>query len=184
MKARRGPAAHGAAKTPLQEPAEPAVQEPGGRWQVGPEQRASPFSLLDVNVLVALCDGRHEHHLVAAQWFVDHAAEGWATCPLTQNGAIRLMSTPAYPGARPMVQVLAQVRALCSGAHHRFWPDAVSLVQEGALNPAHLLSHRQLTDTYLLALAVHHQGRFVTLDGGVPLQAVQGARAEHLLRLL
>jgi toxin-antitoxin system PIN domain toxin len=142
------------------------------------------ISLLDVNVLIALCDGRHEHHTTAAQWFVAHAAQGWASCPLTQNGAIRIMSAPAYPGARPVSQVLAQVQAMCASAHHRFWPDKVSLVQPGTLNPAHLLGHRQLTDAYLLALAVQNQGRFVTLDGAVPVKAVAGARADDVVRLV
>lgn len=150
-------------------------------------QGANPaprISLLDVNVLIALCDGRHEHHLSAAQWFVQHAAAGWASCPLTQNGAIRIMSTPAYPGARPVSQVLQQVHTLCASAHHRFWPDAVSLVQDGTLNPAHLLGHRQLTDAYLLALAVHFKGQLVTLDGAIPIKAVHGARAIDLVRLI
>jgi hypothetical protein len=79
------------------------------------------------------------------------------------------MSAPAYPGARPVSQVMAQVQAMCASAHHRFWPDAVGLVQPGTLNPAHLLGHRQLTDAYLLALSVQNQGRFVTLDGAVPV---------------
>lgn len=162
----------------------PAAQDTPGRWQVAGATPPARISLLDVNVLIALCDGRHEHHGVAAQWFVEHAATGWASCPLTQNGAIRILSTPAYPGARPVSQVLAQVAALCSQAHHRFWPDAVSLVQPGILNPQHVLGPRQLTDAYLLALALHHHGRFVTLDGGIPLQAVQGTTAEHLLRLV
>lgn len=142
------------------------------------------ISLLDVNVLIALCDGCHEHHLLAAQWFVVNAALGWASCPLTQNGAIRIMSAPAYPGARPVTQVLTQVQALCASAHHRFWPDAVSLVHPGTLNPTHLLGHRQLTDAYLLALAVHHRGRFITLDGAVPVKAVSGARAGNVVRLV
>jgi toxin-antitoxin system PIN domain toxin len=142
------------------------------------------IGLLDVNVLIALCDGRHEHHEHVARWFVAHAAAGWASCPLTQNGAIRIMSTPAYPGARPVTQVLAQIQQLCASAHHHFWPDAVNLVQPGTLNPAHLLGHRQLTDAYLLALAVHHQGRFVTLDGAIPWKAVQGAQPADVLRLL
>ena len=149
-------------------------------------KQASParISLLDVNVLIALCDGRHEHHLIAAQWFVANAAVGWASCPLTQNGAIRIMSAPAYPGARPVSQVLAQVQTVCASTHHRFWPDSVSLVQADTLNPAHLLGHRQLTDAYLLALAVHHKGQLVTLDGAVPVKAVRGARAGDVVRLI
>lgn len=157
------------------------AQEVSPRYDSG--SASTRVSLLDVNVLIALCDGRHEHHDLTARWFVAHAAAGWASCPLTQNGAIRIMSAPAFPGARPVAQVLAQVQALCASPHHHFWPDAVSLVQAGTLNPAHLLGHRQLTDAYLLALAVHHQGQFVTLDGAIPYKAVQGADAGHVLRL-
>jgi toxin-antitoxin system PIN domain toxin len=160
------------------------AREASPAYRVVAAPDAAPVHLLDVNVLIALCDARHEHHELAARWFVAHAAQGWASCPLTQNGAIRIMSAPTYPGARPVVQVLAQLQAMCAHAHHRFWPDAVSLVQTGTLNPAHLLGHRQLTDAYLLALAVHHRGCLVTLDGGVAIQMVQGATPAHLLRLL
>lgn len=160
------------------------VREASPAYRVAVASNAEPVHLLDVNVLIALCDARHEHHALAAHWFVAHAAQGWASCPLTQNGAIRIMSAPAYPGARPVAQVLAQLQAMCAHAHHRFWPDTVSLVQAGTLNPVHLLGHRQLTDAYLLALAVHHRGCLVTLDGGVAIQMVQGATSGHLLRLL
>ena len=164
-------------------PVAPAANEVSGRYLTSPSA-AKRISLLDVNVLIALCDGRHEHHLSAAQWFVDHATQGWASCPLTQNGAIRIMSMPAYPGGRPVSQVLAQVKSLCTSVHHHFWPDAVSLMDEGLLNPAHLLGHRQLTDAYLLALAVHNKGQLVTLDGAIPRQAVRGAKAGDMVRLV
>jgi len=159
-----------------------ALREASDRYVVG--KPTARISLLDVNVLIALCDGRHEHHLVTAQWFVDNAAAGWASCPLTQNGAIRIMSTPAYPGARPVSQVLAQVKVLCASTHHHFWPDAVSLTDERILNPLHLLGHRQLTDAYLLALAIHNGAQFVTLDGTIALQAVRGAKAGDVVRLV
>lgn len=107
-----------------------------------------------------------------------------SSCPITQNGALRIMSAPAYPGARPVVQVMAQLQALCANAHHQFWPDALSLLHQGTLDRAHLLGHRQLTNAYLPALAVHHQGRLVTLDGGVTVQMVPGAAPGHLVRLL
>jgi len=162
----------------------PKVRDASGIYLVNKDATAPRISLLDVNVLIALCDGRHQHHLVAAQWFVANAAVGWASCPLTQNGAIRIMSAPAYPGARPVSQVLAQMQMLCASAHHHFWPDAVSLVKQGTLNPAHLLGHRQLTDAYLLALAVHHKGQFATLDGAMPTRAVQGAKADDVVRLI
>lgn len=162
----------------------PTARDISGSYLARQEAAAQRVSLLDVNVLIALCDGRHEHHLAAAQWFVENATHGWASCPLTQNGAIRIMSTPAYPGARPVSQVLAQVHALCASPYHRFWPDSVSLVDPGILNPTHLLGHRQLTDAYLLALAVQNQGQFVTLDTAVPMRAVAGAQARDLIRLV
>lgn len=159
------------------------VREASPAYRVAAVSSSAPVHLLDVNVLIALCDARHEHHELAARWFVAHAAQGWASCPITQNGAIRIMSAPAYPGARPVAQVLAQLQTMCAHAHHRFWPDGVSLVQADTLNPVHLLGHRQLTDAYLLALAVHHRGCLVTLDGGVAIQMVRGATPAHWLRL-
>lgn len=164
--------------------AAPQVREASPAYQLAAAQSGPRIALLDVNVLIALCDGRHEHHEMAAHWFLAHAAEGWASCPLTQNGALRIMSAPAYPGARPVVQVLAQLQTLCASAHHHFWPDALSLLQAGILNARHVLGHRQLTDAYLLALAVHQQGRLVTLDGAVALPSVHGAQPRHLVRLL
>jgi hypothetical protein len=71
------------------------VREVSPAYRVDAELAAAPVQLLDVNVLIALCDARHEHHELAARWFVAHAARGWASCPLTQNGAIRIMSAPA-----------------------------------------------------------------------------------------
>ena len=161
------------------------AQEASAAYRLAAKTQAIPrIHLLDVNVLIALCDGRHEHHDLAAHWFLNHAAQGWASCPLTQNGALRIMSAPAYPGARPVGQVLTQLQTLCASVHHHFWPDALSLVQSDILNPRHVLGHRQLTDAYLLALAVHQQGRLLTLDGAVALNAVRGALPEHLQRLL
>ncbi|MBM3363496.1 MAG: VapC toxin family PIN domain ribonuclease [Betaproteobacteria bacterium] len=162
----------------------PVARETSAAYRRALAQAERRIGLLDKNVLIALCDGRHEHHDLAAHWFLEHAAQGWASCPLTQNGALRIMSAPAYPGARPVAQVLAQLQTLCASPHHHFWPDALSLVQADILNPRYVLSHRQLTDAYLLALAVHQQGCLVTLDGAVALQSVRGAEPGHLLRLL
>lgn len=164
--------------------AAPKARETSPAYRLAQPSARTRISLLDVNVLIALCDGRHQHHEIAARWFVDEAAQGWSSCPLTQNGVLRILSAPAYPGARPVVQVRAQVQTLCASAHHHFWPDSLSLLQPGTLNTSHVLGHRQITDAYLLALAVHHRGRLVTLDGGLTVKAVQGAGPGHLLRLL
>ena len=96
------------------------------------------------------------------------------------------MSAPGYPAARPVVQMLAQLQAMCAHAYHRFWSDAVSLVQAGMLNPTHLLGDRQLTDAYLLALAVHHRGCLVTLEGECKLlprdrRALGGEASKRLI---
>lgn len=162
----------------------PALRETSPAYRLALAQAGQRIGLLDVNVLIALCDGRHQHHALAAHWFLAHAARGWASCPMMQNGALRFMSAPAYPGARPVGQVLAQLQTLCASAHHGFWTDALSLLQPDILNLKHVLGHRQLTDSYLLALAVHQQGCWVTLDGSVALRSVHGAEPEHLLRLL
>lgn len=142
---------------------------------------AAPRALLDVNVLLALHDAQHVHHRAAADWLATHARAGWATCPLTQNGCIRILSQPNYPNPVPLADALAVLRRSCSLPSHRFWTDDISLLDEARLNHARMHGHRQITDLYLLALAVAHKGRFVTFDAQVPLSAVRGARPEHLV---
>jgi len=142
------------------------------------------ITLLDVNILIALCDGHHEHHAEASAWFVAHQAQGWASCPLTQNGAVRIMSLPSYPGRRPIAQVVAQVGAMCASKHHRFWPDDLSITDSGPFLHRHLLGPNQITDVYLLALAVRHQARLLTIDSAIPVQVVNGANKTSLLHLL
>lgn len=161
----------------------PEVREASPAYLVTQTLVLSRISLLDVNVLIALCDGRHQHHELAARWFVAHAAEGWASCPLTQNGLCASWAPRPTRARDPWCRCWRRCRP-CVPGHHHFWPDALSLLQPGTLNTTHLLGHRQLSDAYLLALAVHHQGRLVTLEGGLTVRAVQGAAASHLVRLL
>jgi len=142
---------------------------------------AAPRALLDVNVLLALHDAQHVHHRAAADWLSVHARAGWATCPLTQNGCIRILSQPNYPNPVPLADALAVLGRSCSQPSHAFWADDISLLDETRLNHARMHGHRQITDLYLLALAVARKGRFVTFDAQVPLSAVRGARAGHLV---
>jgi len=137
-------------------------------------------ALLDVNVLIALLDGAHVRHADAAAWLASQARHGWASCPLTQNGCIRIMSQPAYPGPIACGQVAARLAEATRHPSHAFWPDDISLVEDGRLDWSQVLGHRQVTDVYLLALAVRHGGRFVTFDGRVSLAAVPGAGRRHL----
>jgi toxin-antitoxin system PIN domain toxin len=144
-------------------------------------------SLLDVNVLIALHDQDHVHHALVADWFEREVAPdsaGWASCPLTQNGCLRIMCQPAYPNAVPYAQLLALLHGSWASPLHAFWADDVSLADEARFDAQRIHGHRQLTDVYLLGLAVKHKGRFVTLDAAVALAAVRGAQPRHLLRLL
>lgn len=140
-------------------------------------------ALLDVNVLIALHDRDHVHHARAAEWFGAHIQHGWASCPLTQNGCLRIMSLPGYSQPQPLPALLAMLAHSTATAHHEFWADDISVLNTQRFAHAHMLSPRQLTDLYLLALAVHHQGRLVSFDLRIPLSAVRGARAEHLVLL-
>jgi toxin-antitoxin system PIN domain toxin len=140
-------------------------------------------ALLDVNVLIALLDAGHLHHRPSREWLSRHLDAGWASCPLTQNGCIRVLSQPAYPNAMPVAQVAARLAEAAQHPAHAFWPDSISLLQPDSLAWDRLLSSRQVTHAYLLALAVERGGRLVTLDRGVPLAAVRGARSQHLVVL-
>ena len=137
-------------------------------------------SLLDVNVLIALLDAAHVHHARTTQWLGENIRHGWASCPLTQNGCIRILAQPNDPNSVPAVQAAARLREAVRTVHHQFWADDQSLLDDDLFNWTHMLGPRQLTDAYLLALAVRNKGRFVTLDRRVPLAAVPGATAKHL----
>lgn len=140
-------------------------------------------SLLDVNVLIALLDADHTLHEAAMSWFGRHGRGGWASCPLTQNGCVRIMSNPAYPNALPVEAVIRRLGDACKSSVHQFWPDDVSLLDPRTADASRILTCRQLTDLYLLALAVAHGGRFVSFDKSITLAAVCGARPQHLLTL-
>jgi uncharacterized protein len=141
-------------------------------------------ALLDVNVLVALFDREHVLHPAAHEWFAKHRDRGWATCPLTENGLVRILTNPLYSGRRTTVpDAVARLSAFRASGDHEFWPDTVTLCAEGAFAFAHVRGHRQLTDVYLLALAVERAGRLATFDRRIEPAAVAGATAETLLRI-
>jgi uncharacterized protein len=140
-------------------------------------------ALLDVNVLIALHDRDHVHHERASEWFAAHAKMGWASCPLTQNGCLRIMSQPAYPSAQPLTALLSMLRQSTSAPFHEFWSDDASILDANRFHDAHMHSHRQITDLYLLGLAVKNRGRLVSFDIRIPLTAVLGATPAHLVAL-
>lgn len=137
-------------------------------------------ALLDVNVLIALLDEGHVHHGLATSWLEREIRYGWASCPLTQNGCIRIMSQPKYPGSVVAAQVADRLAEAARSPDHEFWPADVNMLSGDVFDWSRVLGHRQVTDVYLLALAVHHGGRFVTFDRRIAIDAVQGACAENL----
>lgn len=141
-------------------------------------------ALLDVNVWIALLDDAHVFSERANAWLDDEVA-AIATCPIVENGVIRIMSSPAYSREIRLSpsDVAAQLRKACAQMDHRFWPADLSLRDEARFDFSRLHGHRQITDAYLLGLAVANDGRLVTLDSAVSVAAVQGATAEHLLKL-
>lgn len=140
-------------------------------------------ALLDVNVLVALLDAGHLHHAAATRWLAAHTKSGWASCPLTQNGCLRILSLASYPNAQPTAVVADRLARAIAGPGHAFWPDSISLLAPGVLLWERVLTSRQVTDTYLLALAAAHGGRLVTFDRGISIQAVPSASKKHLVTL-
>ncbi|MYF89438.1 MAG: PIN domain-containing protein [Boseongicola sp. SB0676_bin_33] len=133
-------------------------------------------SLLDVNVLIALLDAEHVHHDAAREWMRENIRHGWATCPITQNGCLRVMAQPGYPHRIPPSLVAERLREATSTSHHRFWPDSVSLLDANTVDWSRIIGPRQITDIYLLALAVAHGGRFVTFDARIAPEMVPGGK--------
>ena len=143
-----------------------------------------PRFLLDVNMWVALFDGAH----IAAKRanaFIALPSIQIATCPIIENGVIRVLNLPNYGrrGALGLQLVRNQMILACSTLDHEFWPDDISLRDNSAVDFSQVHGHNQVTDLYLLSLAVKHQGVFVTFDQNIPIRAVHGAQAENLLIL-
>lgn len=140
-------------------------------------------ALLDINVLIALLDAGHQNHAHARDWLVENIGDGWASCPITQNGCVRILSQPAYPNSIPTSTALEKLRRACATDQHEFWSDDASLLDASLVRIDRIHGPTQLTDVYLLALAVRRRARFVTLDARVASSAVRGATAKHLVSL-
>ena len=144
---------------------------------------AEPIALLDVNVLIALVDPQHVQHEPSHRWFQANGAHGWATCPLTQNALLRILGNPRYPNSPggPVV-VMPLLQELLNHPSHVFWPDVLSWEVAGVFKAEALLHHGQITDAYLLALAVHHRGVLVSFDRRLSSRSVcGGAQALQLI---
>jgi uncharacterized protein len=139
--------------------------------------------LLDINVLIALIDPTHVQHDRAHLWFAARGQKAWATCPITENGVLRIVGHPRYPNSpgspAAVAELLAAFRRLPG---HAFWLDDLSLLDREHVNAARLLNSAHVTDSYLLALACAHDGQLATFDRRLATDAVKdGSQALHLI---
>ena len=140
--------------------------------------------LLDVNILIALLDANHVFHTHVHSWLGSHRG-GLATCAITQNGTIRVMSQPRYSSVITCsaAQVQQQLQIGLASQDHAYWPCSESLLDAGLFDWSRIHGHAQLTHIYLLGLAVRHQACLVTLDRNIAINAVHGAKAQNILVL-
>lgn len=137
--------------------------------------------LFDVNALIAIVDEQHVHHRIIHEWWAANRSGGWASCPLTENGLARIISQPGYKNRVTTTFAIELLAEQFGEGDHAFWPDDISLRDATRFDPSRILGPRQITDVYLLALAVKNDGRLATLDRSVPLRAARGAEPRHLV---
>ena len=124
--------------------------------------------LLDANVLIALAWPEHEAHGRVGRWFSKHTRSGWATCPITQSALVRILSNPAFsPAALSVSNALLVLEANVKLPEHHFWPDDISLLEAVSKIGKRVTGHQQVTDLYLVGLAVRHRGKLATMDRGI-----------------
>jgi toxin-antitoxin system PIN domain toxin len=137
-------------------------------------------SLFDVTVLLALFQPEHVHFERAQTWWEANQQHGWASCPLTQNGFARVISQQSYRKPLPTAEAIGRLAEQIGRTDHDFWPDDVSIADAAVFDRSGILGPNQITDAYLLALAVKRGGRLVTLDQSISLRAARGAEPRHL----
>lgn len=136
--------------------------------------------LLDVNVLIALVDPAHLQHEQAHNWFSRVGKKSFATCPITENGLLRIVGHPKYPNSPGPPSAVAPLLAAIRGLPgHHFWLDKISIADRSYVDVSKLSNHSRVTDSYLLALAHAHGGRLASMDQRLALEAVS-AGAESL----
>lgn len=131
--------------------------------------------LLDANVLIALAWPEHSAHARASRWFANHAREGWATCPMTQTALVRVLSNPNFsPRSLTPADALRVLQRNVELPGHHFWSDSIDLCEAIKLISTVLTGHQQITDGYLVALAIRNRGRLATFDRGIAQLAPAG----------
>lgn len=137
----------------------------------------------DVNVLIALFDAAHQHHAIASGIFSRSMTDGWASSPMVENGFLRIVSNPSYPNALSVAEASKLLSTAIRNTSHRRLPEDVSLLDPGLFRTSELVTFKQVSDLFLIGMAVRHDVTLVTFDRGMPAHAVIGFEERHLLVL-
>jgi uncharacterized protein len=139
-------------------------------------------ALLDINFLIALLDADHVFHKRAHVWWAANADSGWASCPLTENGVVRIMCNRGYSQRIQLVpsELIRLLDSFAANTDHEFWPDELSLRDKSHFIAERIHGSRQVTDIYLLGLATSRGARLVSFDESIPLSAVTAAKSRNL----
>lgn len=140
-------------------------------------------SLLDVNYLVALLDPQHAFHDAAHEVWPMIEGNGWASCPITEIGTIRVISGSKYPGSNKfsIPDLVTRLNGLTAQTDHEFWTEPVSIINDREFDPSMIVGSKQITDIYLLGLATYKKARLVTFDRKIPIGAVRAATESNLM---
>ena len=140
-------------------------------------------SLFDASFLIALIDQDHNYYDEAIAWFVEHSGDGWASCCLTENAAVRILSNPNYSKVKRFtpLQISDTINRFIKATDHEFWPSDISITDTSIFSHDRILGPKQVTDIYLLAMAAERIGCLVSYDQRISLDAVRNARPEHLV---
>jgi toxin-antitoxin system PIN domain toxin len=141
--------------------------------------------LLDANVLIALAWPAHEAHTGVQQWFARNSRQGWATCPLTQAAFVRILSNPKFSAhAVTPREALNVLSANLQHSGHQFWRDEIGLLEALKRFEGRVVGHLQVTDAYLLGLALHKNGRLATLDKAVGSLLAEGSPERSRIEII
>jgi uncharacterized protein len=140
-------------------------------------------ALLDINLLIALLDADHVFHERAHAWWGAYAEYGWASCPFTENGVVRVMCNPGYSQKMRLVpsELLRRLESFAARSDHQFWADNLSLRDKAHFVAERIHGSRQVTDIYLLGLATSHEARLVSFDESISVSAVLRAKPRNLV---
>jgi toxin-antitoxin system PIN domain toxin len=141
-----------------------------------------PIHLLDVNILIALAWPIQEHHKIATDWFMAPSQNGWATCPMTQCGFVRISSNPKFiPSAVSPFEAVSLLQEMMNHKNHVFWPDTLSVADTKYFGRFNITGHRQITDAHLLELTIRNGGKLATMDRGIESQLKSPTDRQNLV---